>query len=232
MRVEKVEISDTASDGILIYEMDDFEILDCTLRNTGDAGIRRTVTTSSQVARARVRGNVVQDSGADGIILFRAIDSIVENNRVLNAGAEGIQVGGSGFVVRDNLIRGTQGVSVPPDVSSGLSLQGQAGEVRGNVVTGGAGVGILLLNITDYSLVVENSVSDNAEQGIDVSGNHVLVERNVVAANGGVGIFGRSSSAPLVYRNNMLQGNGGGPVDGFVGAVEDGGGNICDGVCP
>jgi len=234
MRVEKVEISDTALDGILIYEMDDFEILDCTLRSTGGAGIRRTVTMvpTSQIASARVRGNVVQDSGDDGISLFLMNDPIVENNRVVNAGAAGIVVSGDGFVVRDNLIRGSQGLSIPPGISSGLSVQGQAGEVRGNVVTEGAALGISLLNNTSYSLVVENSVSENAEEGIDVSGDHILIERNMIAANGGVGIYGRSSSAPLVYRNNMLQRNAAGPVGGFAGALQNGGGNICDGVCP
>lgn len=233
MRVEGVEITDTALDGILIYELDAFEILDCTLRSNGGAGIRRIFTSlPTSVASARVRGNVVQDSGDDGIDLFQLNDPIVENNRVINAGGEGIAVRGDGFVVRDNLVRGTQGVSVPPAISSGLIVQGQAGELRGNLVSEGAGVGVLLLNNTAYSLVVENSVTDNAEEGIDVSGDHVLVERNVIAANGGEGIYGRASSAPLVYRNNMLQGNGGGPVGGFPGAVNDGGGNICDGACP
>ena len=219
VRLEKLEISSTLSDGLNLSGVESFEMLECKIRDTGNNGL---AVLGSAGFTGRIVGNqftgipnnALVTSGASSLLIrenaMREVNSginiglggssiQIEDNSVMNrpggqAGATAISLFSSGQVLH-NAIRG---------FATGIATGATGGRIAGNSVTGGVGTG----------------------DGVLVSASRNLIEGNQIEGNAGCGIHLLSSSAENAYRDNMLRGNTGGAACVAGTGNTDAGGNV------
>ncbi len=241
IRIEHVEVSGSAGDGIVVPSARYVEVLSCRVHEAGGHGI----LVSGTAVVARIVDNAIDTAVFHGIKVENAEASEIRGNRVRNAGTgglgEGIVVnGGNGGnrivgnevrdcasdgirlftvdhnLVRDNVVTGNQG--------DGLEALGEGNLITGNVAAGNAGMGLRLSAAESQNLVAGNQATGNGISGIYSFGEHNLIQGNLCQSNATWGIdFGLSTGH--AYRDNMLRDNGISAV-GNLGTATDEGGNV------
>jgi parallel beta-helix repeat protein len=196
------------------YAVQDSLITRCTSINNfyGIQLVGAESTAANEVTRNVIAGNRVSRNEWHGILIVRALDNRVMNNRVTRNGRRGIWVGtqSSGNLVEENLVVGNaeEGISVngedpdPEDSSKwptrnviagnrvsrneehGIRIsQALDNQVMNNRVTRNGRRGIWVGDQSSGNLVEENLVVGNAEEGISVAGQETEIVRNIAVDN-------------------------------------------------
>jgi len=181
-----------------------------------------------------VRGNLVENFGtlvsALGIVLSGASaasygGNIFESNIVRSGDGAGIAIfAGPDNLIMNNVVTGASGI--------GINIATDGNRIIGNVANRN-GLGIRVTSTGSPSptahrnIVERNHVEANVGDGVSIANvfpgsDYDLIDSNVIAGNGGVGIKFFTSTGNA-YRNNMLRNNALGAI---LGAATDAGGNI------
>lgn len=147
--------------------------------------------------------NVVSGNGASGIGIGGVSTVLVTNNRIgtdptgtIDVGnvADGIYLSGTDAVVNDNLISGNGGY--------GLNLSGVGGGhfVSGNII-GLDATGTVALGNTTHGISLG---SPNSLIGTNGDGENDALERNIISANGGIGILFSGTNTGRVVAGNYI----------------------------
>lgn len=139
------------------------------------------IGTSSPHQRITLRGLICVNAGHEGLYLSELYDSLIENNEVLNAGADGTDRGHGIYlanagcdktVIRGNFIH-WEGKVGPPE-GAGIHFNGDS-SVDGN----GGGDGLIT------GLVVENNIiRGSGHNGLNMDGvQRSIIRNNVILAN-------------------------------------------------
>lgn len=221
LRLERLEISATLSDGVSISGLESFVMEECKVHDTGNNGVYLTgnggfsgrivgnqftnIPNKALITGGNsllIRDNAMQQVHAGISISLGASSILIEGNTIANdatgpAPESAIVLAAPGCHVLRNAIRG---------FSSGISVGFSAGGHRlaGNSITGGVGTG----------------------DGIIVTTSRNLIEGNQIEGNAGCGIRLLSSSSDNAYRDNMLRGNTGGAACVAGTGNTDAGGNV------
>ena len=246
LRIENVEIRDTAGEGIGLREVELVDVRFCTVINAGGAGI--SIRGISDDFTGSIVGNTVTSPIGDGIVLFGLRGGEVLDNHVQGHGTaasavgiwlDGVVAGGGNRIAGNTVVGGggdDEGMVLDVDSADNLVLRnvisdnGQQGiralsdrnVMAGNVVRNNGREGIKVTG--SRCDVSRNEVTDNGRDGIFVGGDFNLVRDNVSAGNNGFGIRWDTNNNHA-YRDNMLLDNTSGGVGGPGGAT-DAGGNI------
>ena len=119
---------------------------------------------------------LVDDTTADGIVLFAATNNIVRGNRIYGSGEDGIDLGLNAFSSTQNL-------------------------VTGNVVGSSAENGIHLAAGAAFNRVVGNTVLANLGHGVHVEASNNRLIGNVARANDDFGLYVEGASNTLLRDN-------------------------------
>ncbi|HTR03428.1 MAG TPA: CSLREA domain-containing protein [Thermoanaerobaculia bacterium] len=199
------------------------------------------VTVTGNFAGTNPAGTAAIPNAANGIIVSNASNNVIgPSNLASGNGTNGIRVrtGASGNVVKGNLVgvnaamtaalaNGAEGVQVN-DGATGNTIGGPGSDR--NVIAGNANNGVLLADAaTTGNVVAGNFIGTdataslaiaNAANGVDVqngaSGNTIggtePGTQNVIAFNGGRGVFVESGAGNAIL-GNAIAGNGGLGID-------------------
>jgi hypothetical protein len=142
-------------------------------------------------------GTYISDTGADaGIYIDRYGSATIEDNRIASLGNYGIDVGYSpvATVIRGNIIHG--------NLRYGIAIDQGSPHIEKNVIYGCTWGGIRGLNAYARPSIRNNTLVDNVGEGwaygavFENGSSPQVFENNIIAFNGGYGIF--------VYSNNTL----------------------------
>lgn len=162
------------------------------------------------------RSTIAFTTAAGAGITVGGNDNTVQQTAVTGAKAGGIVVGGSFNTVTGNRI-GVSPSGTPAPNSSGILVTGDEGggsnTIEGNIVSGNTGDGIVVQQ-SDGNLVrdntvglngAENSPRPNGGHGISVTGAaNTVIERNVIAGNGGSGVLITGADDPVTASSNTV----------------------------
>lgn len=163
VRLERLEISDSADAGIRLAHMDFAEVLSC-----------RVVGANSSSALGTDLGAIHIDG--------TPVDGRVDDNTVISTFFDGIRLEGlqSGEVARNVVLSPSLLCS---SCGSGLLITGNGGNhVESNILRDGRGPGMIIASPGSH--IHKNSVTGNAEGGISIASNGNQVLENVVVGNG------------------------------------------------
>lgn len=199
--VDGVTISDSANNAIRIDNAQEVQILNNTIKNAHSIGIE-----SVGGGNHTISGNKLSESGFMGIRIATDKGSVISDNELIGnavrdgANGEGLVVdeGSDGTIVRGNTVRNTKGVA--DRVGNGI-----------------------IVNRSQNITVSENTVSDSANHGIQISyqSSKVAVTGNTISSSGGMGIsVSRGAQADLKNNSISTSGAAGITFDGHeIGAV-------------
>ncbi len=198
--VRRVFISGTASDGIRIDASTNVLVQENTI-SAGGIGIH--LPAGAVAMQANVIGNLVSDTTGSGIRVTGLKAGKISGNHLRGLGDIGIQLlASSGFEVSDNTVLSA--------VLNGIAVvNSDGGQLRGNLVRLAGRNGIQLDEASDGILVLENTVSGSAEDGIHVQGRRCQIEGNHISTSTFRALHLTASSDRCVYRTNAGRGGGG-----------------------
>jgi parallel beta-helix repeat protein len=213
-----------AAEGALLVKGDLTNLVDNEFESTQGDGIG-VVGSKSVPLNDTVQGNLVENSGLNGIDVFGANGLVVKGNLVSGSKQSGLNVQQSVDVKAVNNFIVTNNVGVNFANSSFDLLQGNtvefsrfegifatfdktdlilANTVSGNA-TSGLGSAIVLDGVSGGEAVENNSVLNNHSNGIEVdfASPGVKVSGNTVENNGGDGIGLNSTSKSIIAANTV-----------------------------
>ena len=234
-------ITDSADTALYVRDSDANTLADNTVVRGGGLGVGLERSDGNLVANNHISGT--SDNGIE--VADDSDDNRIEGNWVDDAGDTGIMVAGS---ARNHVIGNTaqhmsdsgiglndadESVVTGNTVrfnSDGMQVDANRSTISGNIATANTGAGLEFGSDAVANLVVSNTASSNAKEGIVLSGQAPageanVLERNQVHANGGDGIF--AALGGHLLRGNVANGN---RVWGIsaVGSI-DGGDNLATG---
>lgn len=217
IRILNCVFDDIADHAIQVRIADDPErpvenlrISGCYLRGAGSSG-----TASLHVYRAKnlfIQNNLFEDCGGGAINVQRVServicsDNIVRNNGFVAGEGPGIYIGSSSayVTIRGNIVTGNAGLGLEAASGSMYSIK----DNDGNVIERGPRAPLYV--ITD-NIFVENGVL-TGKHGIWITGRDHVVSNNLCLENGGSGIrvgYANDSSR-IVIQGNVVGNNGSG----------------------
>ncbi len=236
--IEDVEIKDTASVAIFLFDPETFVIRRNVVVAAGGPGI---VVAGGLVKSGTIEENIIQKCVDMGISVEAASGVEISNNRIHEIFGAAFPFGAGIFLfdthaclVSENLIEEVFGVGLP-ESGQGLRLEDSTCKLYNNVINSVDGDGIFLDAGTGNCLVLDNNVSESGRDGIHVEGFQNHIDRNLFNDNGfafgGFGIhFVPPSFANRSGRNSAV-GNAG-PAPLCVTATVGGFPDYCDDVAP
>ena len=149
-------VENSADDGV-VFSRSAGDIGNSTLQNNANRGL--TVRNGSKVL---LTGATIQGNAFAGVGVVSGADLTMGSASVQNNGGSGIRVSQNATVrLSDTTISGNGGNGISMDAHSNASFEQN---VTGNVVTGNAGVGVLLGDLSFAQFVGVNNVSGNMTQ--------------------------------------------------------------------
>jgi hypothetical protein len=225
LHVQNVDFVNMAVMALQIESAGHVDVIACRFRGTGTGG--GGVQLQGTKVSGRFTDNLFSDLALGGVKVFGTREILVRDNMFSGVGGEGLFVGAGQAV----LVEGNTFVAPPGGLGSwGIRMEADGALIQHNVISGYA-TGIQLGS--RGSRVIENVVRNGVAGGSGAPGIAVyspagadLVFRNQVEGNTGCALALGAGTGSVVYRANMLRGNGGGGVcDAGTGNI-DGGGNI------
>lgn len=106
----RITVTDSVKTGILVIGIDTYSIEDCVVSNAGHSGIVVYGSEVSPITNGLIKGNIVHDSGDDGITLHRDGSSfnigpnhVLENNISYDNGEDNYDItAGTNIILRNN----------------------------------------------------------------------------------------------------------------------------------
>lgn len=142
-----------------------------------------------------------KNNNSDGVRLAAGVMCCAINN------AEIVLNGGMGInSVAMNSVIGS--CTIHDNVSHGVHV-GNNGILDGNKILRNGGDGILVASDADHVLIADNSMSDNAGNGITTSGAYTIINSNCMK-NNIVGIYINDVSSPIISGNAVTSNSGNG----------------------
>lgn len=240
-RVEDVRVEGAREEGIVAYFSVNATLAGNILARCG--GVTSAANPPIQLygcTSCRVAGNTIDGHGTTSVAIvvtqgygYTSVGSVVEGNRILNAGSSGIEItkGASGNTVRGNEIvapaREGVRISAPAGLATamnvvdentirdaggvGISVTGPSNVVRGNVVDGaglsGSASGIRVAWWSG-SVIADNTVTGATRSGIEVvASRNVSLAGNTVEGNGASGIALRQGATGALVEDNVVRNN-------------------------
>lgn len=162
-------------------------------------GTPRAIIQDNTVDHTMPFQGMAQSSDLRGVGIYIAADannSVIERNRVLNTGFNGIHFGGNYTLVKNNFIDNfcllkQDGGGIYTNSDGFTTINNVGREVEGNIIT--RGVGALGGSLIDYRLV-EGIYMDDNTSGVKISGN-------TISDISGRGMYFHNSSNIEVYDN-------------------------------
>lgn len=231
IRIEDMDLRDCTY-GIHLREVETFVIRDNHVSETSFVGILvQGVVPGSTESTGLIEGNLVTTAERDGIQVSSAYGAEIRGNVVsdfctmeppmpLDTPRVGLSVHGKGNRIVENVVFGSStgclGVRI---------IFGYDSLFENNVVVG---TGLSGIEFTSWSILRGNVAAANGEHGLvdgELGSSYTLFDGNHCVDNGGIGIDfdGSGASFTNAYRNNMLRGNAGGPVNPLDSATDEGG---------
>lgn len=139
-------------------------------------------------------------------------------------GGSGINLNGTNAQVTGNYVHNIGPYPKACGYVQGIYFLTSGGYAENNISFNNSGFGIQLWHHPEKIYLLNNTIFKNASGGIvlgtddsDVVVDHITVQNNIVANNGGVGVQEQGASASStgthnVYTNNLLYGNGSGEI--------------------
>lgn len=185
----------------------------------GGAGVFLYGGSSGNIIRSnRIEGNEPGNWLSHGVALDSASNNAIEANIIAMNGGVGVGLWNrsSGNVIRNNSIERNGPARFV--TSHGLYLENSlSNTIEDNVVSANSGTGVFLNSGADGNLVQDNFIGTDASgttdlgnsfDGVTIGGSSSnTVQRNVIAANGGAGVFLWGSSSGNVIRGNRIESN-------------------------
>jgi len=204
--LERLRVADTASDGLLLSDVDSQVVRDNVIFNVAGAGIQLD---GNLPKTGSIADNVIRRTSG-GIEVLGGTSLAIVHNRIEQSAfgpglPRGVVLDGcAGVLVSDNTI---QDISGP-----GISILGSGGhEVDRNVIRGAAAGGIFIDNVSHDNVLRANVITaSGAGSGIAVYSSRNVLEGNLSNSNLSFGLVLGTSSKANVYRQNVARGNGGG----------------------
>jgi len=246
LRVERVEIGNTAFAGVQVIGAGIIQLISCRITDSGGDATYIVAQTGGTAFTGQFIDNVIDNVGRFGIDVGGGRGVEVRGNVITRFGTTTPRVfglilgsgygGGGGNIVEGNVVRGSDDdigivVDVPnnlitnnvvSDMGStgiGILIEADGNRIVGNVVST-SNVGISALG--GHSHFERNHVEANRADGLSISTGYNLVDGNFSESNGAFGL-NFVSGPGNAYRNNMLRHNTSGAVSG---TATDAGGNI------
>lgn len=208
------------------------------------------ISTDNEAINASIHDNNVTNNSGNGIYISSAdlLDMLLENNRVVENGWDGISSGISlsadsmGGDIHDNVITGNG--------YDGLSLEADSftGDIYNNEITGNANNGLYANELLDSS-IYDNTIESNGAYGLEFYGldstlinnqintnqygifftaQNIYLNLNVIENNVEYGVYGEGA-VDSIFEDNQIQFNG---VDGmFFDALSDNNELLTNSVC-
>lgn len=212
-------IHDTLADGIHITNgASSLEILNNTLTNTGDDAIAVVSYEANQklVHNIKIIGNQIKNSKARGIAHVGGNDVTIWRNTIEGTSSSGILVDQDlnfhsfpsyNTSIKDNRISHAGSYSTKRGNQFGIEIAEGSFyvEIENNIVEDGVfrGVGIGAKN----TIMRFNQVLRNAESGIQIDADEVIVEDNEVELNGKYGLYSDGKQGLKINRNTWINNN-------------------------
>lgn len=218
IRLEELEIEGTTQFGIELLQLEYVEILRCRVAgNVAATGI--VLSGATDAFGGRIIGNVVENTQSHGISLQGLKGGEVRDNHVYNPGgngsADGIQLwSSSGWDAGGNRVSGNT-IRSSGDHGITVSADVPGNIIIGNTLTDNAGDGIFLFSGAD--LVVRNIASNNGGNGISLFAEYNVLRDNHAVGNAGDG-FHVASHHSLIEDNTGERNTGYGLYFAAVGA--------------
>ncbi len=158
---------------------------------------------------ARIEGNVIRDTWSPygkGIHVANALHrpaTVIAGNVVEGSGAEGIIANLAQVTIRDNTVRGNGGDGIAVTEMS-------VGRVEANVVTSNRGAGVLVMDMADAEVVGNFIAGSGPDLGAIHLGFHATatVDGNVIDAGGGCPVMMGTGVAIAGSGNQLAAGVG------------------------
>ncbi len=217
--------------GIGIWDSHDNWILNNTIRRNNNNGIYLELSSGNYIS-----GNEISDSVSwHGISVWRSNDNSISNNTISQNAVDGIEVVGSRVSIVDNDIKSNdhdgiglwddssawiEGNLIESNLVTGIKLShwatptgSNATIVNNRILSNGFTMGWnypgIFVNSDPYvPLIQNNTISQNAFDGIEVVGSRVSIVDNDISLNGRAGVALESSTAAAISGNNISSNNG------------------------
>lgn len=225
LHVQDVDFVNMSGMGVQIDSASHVDVVACQFMGAGTVG--GGVQLQGTKVSGRFTDNLFADLASVGVKVSGTHEILVRGNVFSGVGGEALFIGsGHAALVEGNTLVAPAGGAA----SWGIRMEADGALIQHNVISGYA-TGILLNS--RGSRVIENVVRNGIAIGSTAPGIAIvspagddLIFRNQVEGNTGCGLALSTGTSSVVYRSNMLRGNGGGGVcDGGTGNI-DGGGNI------
>jgi hypothetical protein len=184
---------------------DNTEFVGGTKAAVHDVGTSGTVT---------IRGSIVRDSQAQGILAYKAESLQLSDNKIYNNAKNGLMLGNRKSAMKSVVLSGKN--QIYNNGASGLRIELPAGSVdlTGAVVTGNREEGIFLISCKS-AVIGSNSIGSNGGRGILLSDydtsrtiTNVVIKDNMINNEKGTQQYGiQVTDGPGVLKNVQITGN-------------------------
>ena len=198
--------------GFMLQNVSGVKIKELTIRNFRFAGINIYEGSFNEIIN-----NCIERNEDMGIKLYGTVDASIENNHIQNNGFYGVYSTASpNSRIVKNLVQknGSGGIFIAShDSTSNIELNRIINNKTVGVANYGAGTRVAqnLINANNsgiYSLreilIEENQIHNNAETGINISGQNAVIRRNKITNSGMHGIFTNSGATNTVIKCNSI----------------------------
>ena len=169
----------------------------------GPGGISENYGILVEVRTNVILKNLIVDNFYVGIQLRDSFDNVISDNTIQNIEHEGIVLSNysEDNLISNNLVTGNGG--------HGIVSNSDNNEIRENTVTQNE------IGISSYAnsgtILIGNIVTDNQEDGMDISSSDTLIEKNIISNNviiNGYGIrAANDQSTNITIKNNEISNN-------------------------